>query len=215
MHLTRMYDVQAPGYPKREAGRGPIMLPLRPPHELIEEEAKNTPGLRFKLREAVDAGRLPPAYTSHPVVAEAIEPPLPVALYCDSVSYTRADSVVGVWVINLITGLRHMVGLLRKAIVCQCGCRGHCTWWPILNFLRWSFAAMARGVYPARRHDDTRFRAEEDFRQEAAGKPMAFRGVMLWAKGDWVEFCERFSFPNHASSDRPCFLCSCPAGPEL
>lgn len=119
LHLTRMYDVQVPGYPRREAGRGPLVLPLRPPHELIEEEASKTPRMRFRLREAIDAGRLPPAYMSHPVVAEATDPPLPVALYCDSVSYTRADSMVGVRVINLITGLRHTVGLLRKAIVCR------------------------------------------------------------------------------------------------
>lgn len=38
---------------------------------------------------------------------------------------------------------------------------------------------------------------------------------MVYCKGDWAEFCERFGFPNHASALRPCFMCACPPGPGL
>lgn len=89
LQRSMFYTLAAPGYPRQQPARAIMDLPVRPPHELLEEE----------------------------------------------------DSVVGVWIINLTTGARHLCAFIRKAIICRCGCRGHCAWWPLLLFLRWSFAA--------------------------------------------------------------------------
>lgn len=40
------------------------------------------------------------------------------------------------------------------------------------------------------------------------GAPLRAKGIVLHAKGDWAEFCERLGFPSHASGFRPCFCCN-------
>eukprot|EP00969_Alexandrium_andersonii_P094284 4166027-Alexandrium_andersonii.AAC.1 len=132
----------------------------------------------------------------------------------DGVAYSEADTVVGVWMTNQVTERRHLIGLIRKRIVCACGCRGWCTWHPLLCFLKWSIAAMAAGVFPQTRHDGKPFAASEETRQELGGKPLRSKAAVVCFKGDWSEFCDRFGFPAHASSVRPCFCCSATGGED-
>lgn len=207
------YELKVPGYPRSEAGRATMAVPMCPPHEAIEKECEENPAMGVLLQEK--AADLPRAYAANPVVRSSATPVLPLALYMDGVSYTNSDSVVGIWVINLITGVRHIVGLLRKAVVCRCGCRGQCSWWPILVFIRWSLRACGAGRHPHERHDGRPFEADEDFRANLAGTALKFRSVVMLCKGDWSEFCERFGFPAHNSNRRPCFLCACPPGEAM
>lgn len=113
---TKLYTVAAPGYPRGELGRGTIDLPMRPPHELIEEEFERDPALPVKLQEMCDGGGLPPAYWEHPLLKASDTTILPTALYCDAVPYNNTDSAVGVCMINLVTGTRHIAGIIRKQI---------------------------------------------------------------------------------------------------
>eukprot|EP00969_Alexandrium_andersonii_P070688 3120391-Alexandrium_andersonii.AAC.1 len=105
----------------------------------------------------------------------------------------------------MITGMRHICGIVRKAAVCRCGCRGWCTFWPLLRFLRWSFEALAAGTYPHTRHDGKPLQGS---RGEKAGQQLRSKAAVLYCKGDWAEFCERFGFPSHGSGLRPCFCCT-------
>eukprot|EP00969_Alexandrium_andersonii_P153658 6794654-Alexandrium_andersonii.AAC.1 len=99
-------------------------LPFRPPHELLHDELVEDGSVLLKLQEQVDEGLLPPAYAEHPVVREADSPVVPLAVYMDGVAYSQTDSAVGIWLVNLVSNARHMVGLVRKSITCKCGCRG-------------------------------------------------------------------------------------------
>ena len=101
-----------------------------------------------------------------------------------------------------------MIAMIRKAIVCKCGCRGWCTFWPILSFTKWSFAALASGTHPHAHFNADAFADFEQFRKGVAGTPLLATALLLYCKGDWMEFCERFGFPSHAHSQRPCFCCS-------
>ena len=58
---------------------------------------------------------------------------MPWCLYMDGVAYSLSDTVLGIWIYNMVTGTRMQIALIRKRIVCACGCRGWCAYWPIAS----------------------------------------------------------------------------------
>ena len=170
----------------------------------------------LQLREFIAEGSAPPSYESHPVVQRnAGRLVAPLGVYMDALPYSLVDSVLGVWVINLVTGARHVLLTIRKKRVCSCGCKGWCTYYVILLWIRWCIECMASGVFPERRHDSTPFTdMHDELRAAVAGSALSMASAVLKLKGDWSEFCERFGFPNWRSGMRPCFCCN-GFGPEL
>ena len=213
--LQRFYELPVAGVSKDAIGRADKTLTLAPPHEILNTEIAAEAGIGFKLHEAIATNQLPPAYTEHPVVQGSETPVIPVALYMDSVPYSQTDSVIGIWLISMLTGTRYMIGVVRKRVLCQCGCRGRDTFHPILSFLRWSLRCCAEGKYPDCRHDGSPFTATDAQRAALAGRPLQFKAAVVHLKGDWVEFCERYGFPTYASSLRPCFCCAAAPGAEM
>ena len=205
-----LYTLSAPGLRSTDVSRTPLNFTMRVPHEVVNAEATSDPTIGQRLYEAVSSKTLPPTYFDHPLVLAGRGPVLPLALYMDGVAYSMTDTVVGVWVVNVITGARHVVGLIRKQLLCQCGCRGWDTFYPVLRFLHWSFSAMAAGHYPEKRHDGAVWAQDDSERATLAGTPLKFRCCLLFVKGDWAEFCERLGFPGWASGTRPCFCCAAP-----
>ena len=139
---SNFYQLQVPGFSRSEGGRTIHQLEVQPPHERLAEEARANPELSAKLREAMPETEWAENYTEHPVVKAS--PPgtvLPLALYLDGVPFTKHDGVLAFWVYNLLTFKRHLVAVVRKSEMCQCGCRRWCasrrrrsagcsTWWP-------------------------------------------------------------------------------------
>lgn len=82
-----------------------------------------------KLKELVDSRALPKAYVEHPVVKKygLIGYVFPMALFMDGVAYALHDSLIGVCLVNLMSGKSEMIGTIRKAVCCTCGCKGWCT----------------------------------------------------------------------------------------
>ena len=79
-------------------------------------------------------------YRSQPLVVQArnneMPLPIPLAVYLDGVSPTsvlagRSDSLLGVWVVNLVTWKRHLLSVTRGLDMCRCGCKWWCTLYPI------------------------------------------------------------------------------------
>ena len=77
----------------------------------------------------------------------------PGALFIDAVPFARRDSLIGFWFYNVISGVRHLLVAVRKSELCSCGCRGYDTLFPIMLWLHWVFAALAKGEVPPNRHD--------------------------------------------------------------
>ncbi len=132
-------------------------------------------------------------------------------LYMDGLPYSQTDGVVGVWLINMSSGMRHMVAVIRKRICCKCGCRSFCTFHALYRFIHWSLSALADTTNPERRHDSQPWQERDAHRALVAAQPTRLRAALCQIKGDWSEFCSRFGFPNWQSNMRPCFLCN--AGP--
>jgi len=95
--------------------------------------------------------------------------------------------------------------MVRKRLVCKCGCNGWCTFFPLLVFLHWAFGAMATGVLPLM---GPLLEAWSGARAVVARTAMRLKYCLLYLKRDWPEFCERFGYPTWASNLRPCLCCS-------
>ena len=122
-----------------------------------------------------------------------------VGVYLDGASFARHDSALGLWMDSLLTQKRHLVPVLRKSSLCQCGCRGWCSLVPICSWLHWSCLSLALGRWPAARHDRSPFRPSEPTRIQNAGAPMGLRMAVVFVKGDWMEFVS-----SHRGEGGPC-----------
>eukprot|EP00969_Alexandrium_andersonii_P260707 11526298-Alexandrium_andersonii.AAC.1 len=118
------YVLRAPGYDRLTAARDEVDVPLQLPHEQVQAEVEAKPDIGPKLERMIANRELPPCYYTHPTVEGANRPVLPISVYMDAVPYSDSDSVVGIWVTNLVTQARHIAAVVRKRLVRRCGCRG-------------------------------------------------------------------------------------------
>ena len=207
-----MYTFDVPGHRRHDLQRTLCNVPVNPAHEQLALELKADPSVQLKLWEAVHEDKLPPSYHSHPVVLSARAAgklALPLALFLDGVPYSHTDGVLGVWLLNIVSGKRHLVVVLRKRIICKCGCRGWCSYDALFRMLHWMFDCMATAKFPTQRHDGCPWRAEDIERATLAGHDMLpMPAVLLYIKGDWAEYASTFGFPSWASISRPCIFCA-------
>lgn len=204
---SSFYMLDVPGHDKAQADRTVHHLETRPPHEALAREVEAEPQLLERVAAAAAAGDWAASYARHPVVLAAEGAPvLPLALYIDGVPFTVQDSFLGFWVYNLLSMRRHLVAVVRKSQLCACGCRKWCSIWVVLEWLRWSFSALATGAHPTRRHDGSPWTPADGAREAAAGTPLV-RGALVLLKGDWSEFCLTLGFPTWGSGAHPCLFC--------
>ena len=207
---SQFYKLQVVGTRKQDASRSTFDMCVVPGHEVFNAEVEGDAGLSEKVCHAKTTNGLPKNYHEHPVVKRnPHEDVFPVALYMDAMPYSLTDSVVGIWLVNLLSGQRHTMCIVRKRIVCQCGCRGWCTYYTVCVFVEWCERCLADGVFPSTRHDGAPFLPDSDSeRAQLAGTRVKKRAACIQIRGDWAEFCERLGFPTWQSSYRPCFCCA-------
>ena len=205
---TTQYLLEMPGHDKNSLSRTKFEVPVVPPHEIVHQAVAEHPEILEELQRKYDLGLLPPNYYSNPVVKESPTPPLPLSVYIDAAPYSLTDSCVAVWLEELATGRRFVVAILRKRRVCKCGCRGWCSYWVLMDWLRTCFVALGEAKWPMQRHDGKKWGPQDRLRAEKAGSELSTRGVLVQLRGDWQEFCERLGLPTWASAMRPCFACS-------
>ena len=200
-----MYNIKAPVQLGGGTGRGCHTISVIPPHEALDETFADED--RRELRQAIEDNDLPPCYYTHPlVVANPGVDVFPLAIYLDGVPYSNVDSVIGVWVVNIVNRRRLLSVALRKRLLCRCGCRGWCTLWPVFQFIMWSCNALAEGRHPAIDH----------LNKPWTNKTRGIRGnalmhalyAVLFIKGDWSEYAGTLGFPAWNHGLRPCFACN-------
>lgn len=206
---TRLYTMSVPGRSRRQAGRTEHKFFVVPPHEQLFEEMADDAAVG-KLTDAVVNRELAPCYFEHPIVqAHHGDLTLPFCIFIDGVPYSQTDSVIGFWTQNVITNRRHLFAAVRKRHVCNCGCRGWCTLFPIYQMIAWSLRALAAGEYPATRHDGEPFAPSSDVQRiSTSGNKARVRGMLLFVKGDWAELGSTVGLPIWNDSMRPCYSCN-------
>ena len=208
----RFYELKVPGHFRGDHSRTVHKVDTVPAHESLEKEIRDTPDMAHRLELALQQELLPDCYYSHPVVVDAPVgvPVYPIAVYVDGLQYTRVDSVVAFYIYCPLTGRRHCPAVFRKADLCQCGCRGWRSMYPLLSQLHWSFLALARGKKPSLRHDNKPFDGVVDkVRASNGGQLLEFRACCLFLKADMMEYAPIFALPGPGSHINGCGLCHC------
>ena len=204
------YNIRMPSTQRFMATRQVVAIPTIPIHEVLDREFATIGFARMHelLAESKASGRLPQSYYDHPAVVEAgDEPCYPIAFYLDGTPFVRRDSVLGLWAYCTLTDQHHVIGVLRKSELCSCGCKGWCSLWEFFDSMRWSIAAMRSGTWPVHRHDGAAFEEGETTRSAMAGRPLKWRGAIIFVKGDWTDMCHSLGFTSWAHNRFPCFLC--------
>jgi len=182
--MSWRYTVDVPQHDKYDASRTSHALAVSVPHEDLNEEILSDP----TILQRASAMSWPPAYYANPIVRAVANIVIPLALYLDGVPSTKRDGVLGIFIYNLVTLKRHLIAVIRKSSLCKCGCKGWCTLHPVWCCVHWSLTAMSRGRFPATRHDNANWKPADAERSGLAGSPLAFTGMLLQIKGDWLEF---------------------------
>ena len=204
------YRFTMPGRNKHSAGRAEHTIHASAVHEELDADLRNDQSIELRLEEAIADRQLPPIYCDHPIVKDNPDKlVLPFNLFIDGVPYSHTDGVIGFWLINVVTGRRYLFLVVRKKLLCECGCKGWCTFHAVFKYINWFLTAMARKAMPLGRHDNQPWDLPLDAeRTESAGYPLRFRIALLFIKGDWAEYASTLGFPPWNDSIRPCFACN-------
>ena len=122
-----LYKLSMPGSSTRATGRVTHDILVFVPHERVDEDLRMREGFSAEVHDAIEFKALPRRYNEHPVVTGQPPGSAPVApfnLFVDGVAYSLTDTVIGFWLINQITGKRHLFCVVRKKLICTCGCKG-------------------------------------------------------------------------------------------
>ena len=209
-HLNNddLYYFEYPGHHKHALSRMTHTGVCLPPHEQLWSDLATSVGYRTRLGEMVRRKELPDVYFKHQVVQQNSDMVLPVAMYIDAVPYSQTDSVIGWWMIDLVSERRYLWAVLRKQHSCRCGCRGWDSCYIFLKVLCWSLRCLADGCYPSARHDGQPFLETDTKRLALAGQAAPIKVACLFIKGDWSEFATTLGLPSWCDGIRPCFLCN-------
>lgn len=209
-----MYDLYIRGRRRHDIAGSSFAVKVRPIHEVVAANMADSPDAIEELEHMKQSNELPQSYFEHPVVRGTADPVVPLSMFLDGLPYSLSDSVLGAWVKNEVTKKRFLVALLRKKLLCRCGCGGWCSLFPLLYWIRCCFAVLASGVYPDSRHDGRPWQASDTVRAEQGGESLGFKACLLWLKSDWSEFGSILAVQTWSSRMRPCFLCNA-FGPSL
>lgn len=199
------YPLPVPGHSKHSAARVVHNVKVLLPHECLHAEVTEDPDLVAKARDTP----WPPSFGQHAAVQGAVRTAIPLAFYLDGTQYATRGQLLVFVVCNLVSGARHLCCVLKKKDMCRCGCKGWCSAKPIMDMFAWSFAALARGVFPAATHDGSQWGEQEPLRRSLAGRPLSLVGAVCQVKGDWAEFAHTLAFPTWRSADYPCLWRRC------
>eukprot|EP00959_Pyramimonas_sp_CCMP1952_P077848 1627332-Pyramimonas_sp.AAC.1 len=143
-----------------------VDVPFAAAWENIWTDAQHNPNILSETQSMTH----PKIYHDNPIVRDATAKrqarPIPLAIFMDGVRFTsqlagRSDSVLGMWIIHLVSKMRYWVGCPRTNDVCRCVCR----WWdsifPAMSWFAWQLSQLACGRRFNLRQDQTPFDPED------------------------------------------------------
>ena len=187
---TPDYDLKVPGYDYHKGRRVTHTVAVKPIYELLEHELMTSKSAGKEIGGGgEDLGEDPRVFHENPTVKKCSPQErkelIQAALYLDGVAYSgrrqNPDGVLGFWIVNLKTKMRHLTCALRKSDMCQCGCGGWCSIFIVWYYIRWCLEALAEKTYPHTRLGGADW--GDDFARKAvAGKDMMVRAVLLFVE---------------------------------
>ena len=201
---SRFYMFQLPVWNHETDSRHHISFPIRLPHEIFSDSWAENPAswdpINFDVRD------LPPQFADHEVSREHPGRTAPVGFFSDGVPHTKRDAFIVQYLSNSLTKKRFMISSIRKGDLCRCGCKGQCTLGQINRVVRWSFNALASGLWPAENHEGGPLDPERALKR---GFPLAegWAGALTELRMDLLELTGALGFKTWQNVDHPCFCC--------
>ena len=90
--------------------------------------------------------------------------------------------------------------------MCQCSCKGWCTYWPLLHALQWDLNTLAQNCRPLLSHDGTPFVDGTDMHRQA-GQEYGFCAPVIQVRGGWPPVAKFLCHRIWAHAIHPCLLC--------
>ena len=200
----RLYWSKIPMWDKKSHKRVFLDFPMHPVHESFSSHCQRAPD-DFRFEALPEGQNLADVYYGHPVTLAHGDKSFPIGFFSDALPHTKKDSVYCYYWSNIVTGKRHIICVLRKKDLCQCSCRGQCTFGAVQRLLVWTFNAVANGTWPEHRHNGEEF---SDWRAREKGDlAEGLRGALCQVRADLLEFVTSLGFKNWANVSRPCFVC--------
>ena len=183
--------------------------PFLLPHEMFIHITSSTPLAKLQVQRA----EFPELHARIVDACEnlGLDPINMIALgmHGDGVPFTKTDTMEMLsWnFLALPTADRIPITSVSKKFVCQCGCKGQCTWMSIFKVIKWSLLMLFAGTVSQYLPDGTLWSATQ--RASDFLKPLAkikCRCLLLQVRGDWPFLRTLFQFPSWRSSVI-CWLC--------
>ena len=177
----KLYELTCPGHTRYDKDRVTHTIHTVPLHEALANEVADHPEMASTLKAMTENREWSVDAYSHPVVrANPGDDVYPLSLYLDGISHTKVDNVLGITISSLVSGNRHLCVVLRKTILCRCGCRGWCTMREIWVFIHWPLVQLANGEFPSERHDAKSWLPSDELREPLQG--IVGGSKELWSK---------------------------------
>ena len=76
------------------------------------------------------------------------------------------------------------------------------------KYIAWCLKAFTTRRFHTCRHDGSDWTTADSDRRSRSGRELAFRGILLFLKGDWSEYANTIGFTPWNDILRPCLLCN-------
>ena len=118
------YMVKVPRTTRYDYSRSTHDVPMVTAHEAIESDMAETPDLLARLEAQIAKDDLPLSYDDHPVRRAHEGLVLPLAIFLDGVQFNKRSGMLAIYLYNLVTGVRHMLCVVRKSEIARAGADG-------------------------------------------------------------------------------------------
>jgi hypothetical protein len=213
---ARPYLVDIPGPGNRR-------IPMYLPHEIYAGLRSQHPNAELCLPEATlnqdrGLGAVLKEWAAHRDVS--FEGDLTsvgmLGIHADGVQYTsslragggRSIIVASMNVVSApsvqVRNLRLPLFVVRKSLLCNCGCQGFDTLQALFDVVAWSFRCLCTGIAPEVRHDGQPF--QKDLKNRLAPGSRLPHAALLQIRGDWEWLVQCFRLRSF-NSDNFCWMC--------
>ena len=155
----------------------------------------------------------PPAQRHHVVVEAALAAGVHpsrvrrLGIFMDAAGFTKQESFEGLFINDLDTGMRFLIAVIRKAELCDCGCRGFCTFWSVHAAILSGLQTSAYGKWSLVYHLQNPFELGLR-RQQRAGMSMGLVFAVTEIRADMPGYTSPMGFRASSHAYHPCCVCN-------
>ena len=185
----------------------PILFPFLLPHDMLDKAARDPAALNKLL---INPDDFPEAAARHAALCNSLgldcQRTVAIGMHGDGVPFTKHDSleILSFNCLAQPSGNRVPFTGISKAFLCQCGCKGKCTWDALLAVFLWSMQSLCLWIFPLTGPSGELF-PDGSTQNKHAGKPLQAHALLEQVRGDW-SLRGLFAFPSW-NSEHICWKC--------